>query len=65
MDETVLSKIIHGYRNPTATQRRLLAHYLKADEEWLFEPLTEASRTDDSESAANPGSDKATADAGG
>lgn len=65
MDETVLSKIIHGYRNPTAAQRRLLADYLKADEEWLFEPLTQASRTDDSESSAIPRSDKETADAGG
>ena len=31
MDETVLSKIIHGYRNPTAEQRQLLAAYLEAD----------------------------------
>jgi len=37
IDETVLSKIIHGYRAPTAVQRRLLAEYLAADEEWLFE----------------------------
>jgi transcriptional regulator with XRE-family HTH domain len=37
MDETVLSKIIHGYRNPTAGQRKLLAAYLEADEAWLFE----------------------------
>jgi transcriptional regulator with XRE-family HTH domain len=37
MDETVLSKIIHGYRKPTADQRKLLAAYLEADENWLFE----------------------------
>lgn len=37
IDETVLSKIIHGYRNPTAAQRKLLAHFLEADEEWLFQ----------------------------
>ncbi len=37
IDETVLSKIIHGYRNPTAEQRKLLADYLAADEAWLFE----------------------------
>jgi transcriptional regulator with XRE-family HTH domain len=37
MDETVLSKIIHGYRNPTADQRKLLATYLEVDENWLFE----------------------------
>jgi len=37
MDETVLSKIIHGYRAPTASQRVLLANYLQAEESWLFE----------------------------
>jgi transcriptional regulator with XRE-family HTH domain len=37
MDETVLSKIIHGYRKPTPEQRKLLAAYLEADENWLFE----------------------------
>ena len=37
IDETVLSKIIRGYRAPTATQRKILASYLAADEEWLFE----------------------------
>ena len=37
IDETVLSKIIHGYRNPTTEQRKLLADYLEADEAWLFE----------------------------
>jgi transcriptional regulator with XRE-family HTH domain len=37
IDETVLSKIIRGYRDPTSTQRKLLASYLEADEAWLFE----------------------------
>jgi transcriptional regulator with XRE-family HTH domain len=37
IDETVLSKIIHGYRDPTASQRKALASYLEADESWLFE----------------------------
>jgi transcriptional regulator with XRE-family HTH domain len=37
IDETVLSKIIHGYRDPTAAQRKLLATYLEVDEAWLFE----------------------------
>ncbi|MGC1482167.1 MAG: helix-turn-helix transcriptional regulator [Candidatus Acidiferrum sp.] len=37
MDETVLSKIIHGYRTPTVEQRKLLSGYLEADEAWLFE----------------------------
>jgi transcriptional regulator with XRE-family HTH domain len=37
IDETVLSKIIHGYRAPTPNQKQLLASYLEADEGWLFE----------------------------
>jgi transcriptional regulator with XRE-family HTH domain len=37
IDETVLSKIIHGYRVPTPAQRQVLASYLEAEEEWLFE----------------------------
>jgi transcriptional regulator with XRE-family HTH domain len=37
IDETLLSKIINGYRNPTETQRKLLANFLEADEAWLFE----------------------------
>lgn len=37
IDETVLSKIIHGYRDPTPAQRKTLAKTLGADEAWLFE----------------------------
>ena len=37
IDETVLSKIIHGYRKPTEAQKKLLADFLEADEAWLFE----------------------------
>jgi transcriptional regulator with XRE-family HTH domain len=37
MKEANLSKIIHGYRNPSQAQRRLLAEYLAVDENWLFD----------------------------
>lgn len=37
MNESVLSKIIHGYREPSKTQRAQLARYLNAEENWLFE----------------------------
>jgi transcriptional regulator with XRE-family HTH domain len=37
IDETLLSKIIHGYREPTPVQRRSLAGFLAVEEEWLFE----------------------------
>jgi transcriptional regulator with XRE-family HTH domain len=36
--ESQLSKIIHGYREPSEGERRLLAGYLNVDEAWLFEP---------------------------
>lgn len=32
-----LSKIIHGYREPTEAERKVLSAYLQADENWLFE----------------------------
>jgi transcriptional regulator with XRE-family HTH domain len=37
MDETLLSKIIRGYREPSEAQRKQLAHCLNASEQWLFE----------------------------
>lgn len=35
--ESVLSRIIHGYREPSARERRALASCLGVDENWLFE----------------------------
>jgi transcriptional regulator with XRE-family HTH domain len=37
INEANLSKIIHGFREPSECQRRLLATYLESDETWLFE----------------------------
>lgn len=37
MDESILSKIIHGFREPSKAQRESLAQYLGVDEAWLFE----------------------------
>jgi transcriptional regulator with XRE-family HTH domain len=37
MDETILSKIIRGFREPSEAQRKQLANYLGASEQWLFE----------------------------
>jgi transcriptional regulator with XRE-family HTH domain len=37
LNEANLSKIIHGYREPSEAQKKLLANYLEADEAWLFE----------------------------
>jgi transcriptional regulator with XRE-family HTH domain len=37
IDETGLSKIINGYREPSETQRKQLADFLRVEEKWLFE----------------------------
>ena len=36
VDETMLSKIINGFREPTASQRQRIAEFLQRDEDWLF-----------------------------
>ena len=59
INETVLSKIIHGYRNPTVGQRKLLADHLEADEAWLFERFEATPLRGDSESARLNGEKKA------
>jgi transcriptional regulator with XRE-family HTH domain len=37
INEANLSKIIRGYREPSETQRVMLAKYLEMDAAWLFE----------------------------
>ena len=36
IDETLLSKVINGYRRPSSHLRTLLANYFRKDETWLF-----------------------------
>jgi len=43
IDESILSKIIHGYREPSPEQRQMLSGYLGAEESWLFEKYENAS----------------------
>jgi transcriptional regulator with XRE-family HTH domain len=42
MNETVLSKVICGYREPSESLKKTLATYLGVDESWLFEKYEEA-----------------------
>lgn len=37
LDETVLSKVINGYRQPSPRLRALLAQYFNKNESWLFQ----------------------------
>jgi len=46
INEANLSKIIRGYREPSLSQRRMLANYLNLDETWLFERYENQARTE-------------------
>lgn len=37
MDETMLSRIVNGYRQPSVELREKIATLLQCDEAWLFE----------------------------
>jgi transcriptional regulator with XRE-family HTH domain len=37
MDETLLSRIVNGYREPSAEFRKKLSAILESDEGWLFQ----------------------------
>lgn len=39
IDETVLSKILNGYREPSIEVRQRIATFLHTDETWLFDPF--------------------------
>lgn len=41
MDETTLSKIVNGFRQPTPEMRGRIASALKRDERWLFQTVAE------------------------
>ncbi len=51
VDETVLSKVINGYKEPTCELRTLLAQYFNKNEGWLFqmEPIQPARRPEENE----------------
>jgi transcriptional regulator with XRE-family HTH domain len=39
MDESILSKIVNGFREPSEELRGRIAYLLQTDEEWLFQRL--------------------------
>lgn len=53
IDESFLSKIIHGYREPSAALRQMLANYLGAEESWLFEKYEVVSSLRPSDKGSN------------
>ena len=42
IDETLLSRILNGFRQPEAEVRKRIATILQADETWLFVPTKSA-----------------------
>jgi transcriptional regulator with XRE-family HTH domain len=57
IDETMLSKIVNGFREPSPQMREKIALILKSDEHWLFERTEPASRTNgDAKSGTNTAS---------
>lgn len=55
LDETVLSKVINGYRLPSPRLRALLAQYFNKNEAWLFQvepsPARKTPKSDEARSA--------------
>lgn len=43
IDETMLSKIVNGFREPSPQMREKIALLLNSDEQWLFERAEPAS----------------------
>jgi transcriptional regulator with XRE-family HTH domain len=37
VDESILSKIVNGFREPSGEMRTRIASLLESDEDWLFE----------------------------
>jgi transcriptional regulator with XRE-family HTH domain len=46
MDETILSKIVNGFREPSPQMREKIASLLGSDATWLFEPVNSNFRGD-------------------
>jgi transcriptional regulator with XRE-family HTH domain len=45
IDETLLSRIVNGFRTPDETLRIKIAMLLHSDEQWLFEPAKGIEKT--------------------
>ena len=53
VDETILSKIVNGFRQPSPQLRERIAALLQSDAEWLFEPVNGPLRTDNGSVSTN------------
>lgn len=44
VDETMLSRVLNGFREPSQQMRRRIAELLEREEEWLFDSQQEKRR---------------------
>ena len=54
MDETILSKIVNGFREPNRQTRARIAEFLQSDEQWLFEAAKPAATMPPAVDTGNP-----------
>jgi len=54
IDQTLLSKIVNGFRNPDEALRVKIAAILDSDEQWLFESVEPRDRTVQSQQPQRP-----------
>lgn len=45
IDETLLSRVMNGFREPSQELRSKIAELLQRDESWLFDSLTRESKS--------------------
>ena len=53
VDETILSKIVNGFREPSPQLRQRIAALLQSDVDWLFEAVNAAPTLEDPQAHAN------------
>jgi transcriptional regulator with XRE-family HTH domain len=54
LDETVLSRIVNGFRDPDPDVRAKIATLLESSEQWLFEPAERTTGGDDPSPLSGP-----------
>ncbi len=58
MDETILSKIVNGFREPSPQMQKRIADLLDSDAKWLFEPANPEVHTEANGQPLNANSTK-------
>jgi transcriptional regulator with XRE-family HTH domain len=54
VDETLLSRILNGFREPNPQLKAQIAQLLESDEKWLFEPIVRNFKSQRAPGESNP-----------